>query len=241
MGPDKQITANLFEGYYRYLNQAVGSSEFSIANAIYVQTCYGLNADFKRMAVDQLKSDAEELNFVDVEESARTINEYVEQKTRNKIHDLITPQMLSDDTRLVLVNAIYFKGDWLHPFKKANTYRGQFSTSNGKAPVDFMNQINSFNYGVVSDLDAIAIEMPYANSNVTFVVVLPNTQTGLRAIQQKVVNYGTYEWSRIYNNMQEQRVNVTIPKFKSEFSMILNDVLKNVWTLMHTLNIQNGN
>lgn len=109
IGTDKQITANLFQAYLRYLVQAVGCSTFSIANEIYVQTGYALNQQFEQLAKDYFKSGVAQLNFAQAEPSAKTINKFVEQKTNNKIHDLITAEMLGPATRIVLVNAIYFK------------------------------------------------------------------------------------------------------------------------------------
>lgn len=234
LGNDKQITANLFEGYSRDLKKAAGGSEFSIANEIYVQIGYALNPKFKQLAVEKFKSGVEQLNFTKAEQSAQTMNKFVEEKTKNKIHDLITPQMLGPDTRIVLINAIYFKGGWLHPFNVDDTRQGKFFISKMvTASVDFMHLIETLNYAVLNDLDATALEMPYVNSSVSLVVILPNKQTTLGAIQQQIQNYDSYSWSRITSNLKEQRVNVTMPKFKSESSFNLNEALKNVMYYMH--------
>lgn len=238
LGSNKQTTANLFERYYRDLNKAAGSSEFSIANAIYIQIGYALKSTFKQLAVGQFKSAVDQLNFTEAEQSAQTINKFVEGKTNNKIHDLITPQMLGPDTRIVLVNAIYFKGDWWHPFNEDNTRQGTFFMSKSvTAPATFMNVIESFNYAALNYLDATALEMSYVNSSISFVVILPNQQITLGAVQQKVQNYDGCAWSRITSNMKERRVNVTMPKFKNEFSINLNEALKNVCTYLQFLRI----
>lgn len=154
---NKKLTAAQFKHYYKLLHKAVGGATFELANDIYVQQGYKLNQTFRSTAVNQFKSGIRLLNFADAAESAQIINEKVEKVTNDKIKDLISPDSLGQDTRLVLVNAIYFKGDWLHPFDVENTYRGEFNTANGKpASVEFMNMVNRFNYGNIDDLDATA-------------------------------------------------------------------------------------
>lgn len=116
----------------------------------------------------------------------------------------------------------------------ANTRSGEFFISEtATAPVDYMNIMKTFNYAVLNDLDATAIEMPYGHSNISFVVILPNEPTGLRSVQQKITSYGSYYWSTITSNMQEKLINVKMPKFKSEFSINLNEALKNVCLCLH--------
>lgn len=227
---DKVSTANQFHEYYGLLKKAVGQSTLSIANQIYVQNGYKINANFKDTAVQKFMSGIESLNFAEKDQSAKTINHFVEEKTKEKIKDLIKPDMLSSDTRMVLVNAIYFKGDWEYKFDKERTYQGDFYTSEtDTVQVDYMTIKKKFNYGMLEDLDATALEMKYANSNFSFVIVLPNSRTGLSALESKLLNY---DLAKINEQMFKQEVDVTIPKFKVEFEINLNDVLKKVCDLV---------
>lgn len=227
-GNNKKLTATQFKNYYNFLKKAVGNSTFSLANEIYVKLGYKLNPQYQKLVVDQFMSGIEQLNFADAEESAQIINEFVESKTDGKIQNLIAPEMLGPATRLVLVNAIYFKGEWLHPFDAANTYQGEFNTKNTTAPVDFMTQQNRFNYGNIDDLDATALEMQYANSNLSLVILLPNDPNCLCAISKKLQTYTESNYSRIAQQMYQNEVDVTIPKFINQFSISLNDVLTQV-------------
>lgn len=170
-GNNKKLTATQFKNYYNLLNMAVGSATFSLANEIYVQYGYQLNQQYEKVVVTQFLSGIEQLNFADAEESAQTINEFVADKTDDKIQNLISPEMLGPDTRLVLVNAIYVQGEWLHQFDATNTYQGDFIIKTTTAPVEFMTQQNRFNYGNIEDLDATALELQYANSNLSFVIL----------------------------------------------------------------------
>lgn len=226
LSADKSAAADQFHEYYGLLEKSVGKSTLSIANQIYVQNGYQINKNFQEVAVKKFLSGIEALNFAESVPSAKKINDFVEVKTKEKIKDLIKPDMLNADTRVVLVNAIYFKGDWEYKFNKDRTYEGDFFVSETeKVPVEFMTIKKKFNYGVLDDLDATALEMKYANSNFSFVIVLPNSRTGLPALESKLHNYYL---AKITQQMYSQEVDVTIPKFKVEFEINLNDVLKKV-------------
>lgn len=228
LSADKSAVANNFHEYYGLLEKSVGKSILSIANQIYVMTGYKIHPQFQEVAVKKFMSGIEALNFADAAPSARHINKFVEEKTKDKIKDLIKPSMLGADTRVVLVNAIYFKGNWEHQFNKDRTYEGDFFTSETeKVPVEFMTIKKKFNYVVLDKLDATALEMKYANSSFSFVIVLPNHRTGLAKLESELRNF---DLSKIVADMYEQEVDVTIPKFKVEFEINLNDVLKKVKT-----------
>lgn len=228
LSADKAVVANNFHEYYGLLEKSVGKSILSIANQIYVMTGYKIQPQFQEVAVKKFMSGIESLNFADAAPSARHINKFVEEKTKDKIKDLIKPDMLNGDTRIVLVNAIYFKGNWEHQFNKDRTYEGDFYIGETeKVPVEFMTIKKKFNYAVLDKLDATALEMKYANSNFSFVIVLPNHRTGLAKLESDLRNY---DLGKIVDDMYEQEVDVTIPKFKVEFEINLNDVLKKVTT-----------
>lgn len=227
-GNNKKLTATQFKAYYDLLNKAVGNSTFSLANEIYVQTGYQLNQQYEKVAVNQFMSGIEQLNFADATASAQVINQFVDNKTDGKIQNLISPDMLSAATRLFLVNAIYFKGEWLHQFDVANTYQGNFTTKNSVALVDFMTQTNHFNYGNIADLDATALELQYAYSNLSFVILLPNNPNCMCQLSKKLQTYTASDYAQITQSMHVEEVHVTIPKFTNKFSIGMNDVLAEV-------------
>lgn len=228
LSTDKSSVANQFHAYYGLLEKSVGKSTLSIANHIYVQHGYEINKQFHEVAVKKFLSGIESLNFAESAKSAGAINKFVEEKTKEKIKDLIKPDMLNALTRVVLVNAIYFKGNWEHQFDKDRTFKGNFFVNdNDKVTVDFMATKKRFNYAILDDLDAAALEMKYADSNFSFVIVLPNSRNGLPALEGKLRNY---DLAQITNKMHKQEVEVFIPKFKVEFEIDLGDALKKVRT-----------
>lgn len=114
-----------FVDHFELLNKNKGNSTLSIVNKIYVQRDHQLNKNFEEVEVEKFKSGIESLDFAKSSESAQTINHFVEEKTNGKIK----PDALRSDTRLILVNAIYFKGGWEHPFKEQYTPAKGISTS----------------------------------------------------------------------------------------------------------------
>lgn len=224
---DKNIVANQFYEHFELLQRNIGDSTLSIANKIYVEQGHQLNRTFEEAAVKYFKSGVESLDFGKSAESAQTINQFVEEKTNGKIKELFKSDMITSDTRCILVNAIYFKGRWEIPFETRNTRKRDFYTSEtDKTSVDFMQTNDRFNVALsIDNLDASAVEMQFANSKFSFVIVLPKSRTGLQALEGKMKDY---EVSRIVENMHKRRIYLTIPKFTVEFEIKLNDVLQKV-------------
>lgn len=230
---DKSTIANQFPEYYKQLQNGAGSSIFSIANQVYVQQGYAIKKNFQEVAVQKFLSSIESIDFSKKNEAAARINQLVKEKTYNKITDLIKPDMLGADSRVILINAIYFKGDWERKFNEQFTAKDDFYISETeKVKVDFMYMSNSFNYAFLDDLEASALELKYANSNFSFVIVRPNSRTGLSALETKLNNYNL---TAITEKMEYDEIDIWIPKFKAEYEVKLNDALKNVgyWEIFY--------
>lgn len=224
---DKIAAANQFVEHREALLKNIGESTLSIANRIYIQQGQQLKKDFKEMAVSKFESDVEPLNFAESEKSAQIINTFVEEKTNGKIKTLFKPDQLTSDTRSVLVNAIYFKGTWEKPFTKAFTHKRDFYNSETeKVSVDFMlASHDAFNYKYLEELSASALEMKYANSSMSFVIVLPKDRMGLTTLETNLKNY---DLTKITEKMQLRTFDVHMPKFRVEYEIKLNEVMKNV-------------
>lgn len=223
---NKAIVANQFQKYYKELQKNAGSTVFSVANRIYTQQSYKLNPTFQAVVKQKFGSGIQPLNFANAQASANTINSYVEQQTHGRIQNLISAGSLSAATRAVIVNAIYMKGLWLHKFDKKNTKSGPFSSIEYAT---YMNQLNSFNYTALPALDATALEMLYANSTFSVVIILPNANVAYGDVENKLK---TYDWTKITSQMHVQKVNVTIPKVQMTYQQSMNYILSKVCLLL---------
>lgn len=203
-----------------------GASPVKIANKVYLMTGYEVKPEFKEISTKSFDSETESVNFAESAASAKNINDWVEDKTNNKIKDLIDASMLDSMTRMVLVNAIYFKGSWAKQFNKERTEKADFWTSETeKKQVDMMYVKDHFRYAHVPELDATAIELPYANSSLVMMVILPNAKTGLAKVEAGLANL---DLSEISQKMHKVEVNVYMPKFKVEYDLSLKKPLERV-------------
>lgn len=225
----KFTIATDFAKHFETLNERAGNASLSIANQLYLSDGFQIKKQFHDVAVNQFKSGVESLDFEDSVSAAATINSFVEHKTNNKIKNLIPPNALGPDTRLVLVNAIHFKGDWRRKFRNYRTSSQNFFIDETNTnPVDFMRNNGEYKYAELNNLDAKVLELEYKHSNISFVAILPNKRTGLPALEAALQNY---DLSKITSQMTEEYVDITIPKFKIEYQIDLEHVLQKVCSI----------
>src|SRR5262249_10907502 len=130
----------------------------------------------------------------DAPETARqSINEWVASKTAGKIAELLSPGVLDDETRLILANAIYFKGTWKFRFSNADTREAPFHVSKGRdIQVPTMAQTGALRYADVKI--AQVLELPYAGGDLSMIVVLPKDVEGLPALEANLTADGLESW-----------------------------------------------
>jgi serpin B len=151
-----------------------------------------------------------EVNFADGETARQTINGWAESETDHRIRDLFPPGVLNRTTRLVLASAIYFKGDWVHPFDRDQTRKAAFGSSAAdevKAPL--MKQTETFGYFENEELQVL--QMPYQGKKLALVVLLPRKRDGLPDLEKTLTAEGLTAW---LGGLREQKVDVALPKFK---------------------------
>ena len=154
----------------------------------------------------------ERLDFKnDIENARLTINAWVEEQTRKKITHLLTPGSLSADTRLVLVNAVYFKGLWTEPFDKKLTQNAPFYCADGKtveAPLMTFSETQHMPF--YSEEGLKIIELDYQGDDISMLIVLPDTAAGLGDIEQKLDDATLSRW---VSGLRSSSVQVFLPRF----------------------------
>ncbi len=194
------------------LNAAHAGYQLSVANALWAQQGYSFLDDFLNLLKTAYGAGLNQLNFKSATEAARlSINQWVEQKTQDKIKDLLQPGALRSDTRLVLTNAIYFKGDWETQFDKAQTKDEDFHLSPSQiAKVPLMHREGRFSYYDGGSFQAL--EVPYKSKELSLIVFLPKDPGGLPELEQSLTDSNLRQWLR--QLFPVAKVIVTIPKFK---------------------------
>ena len=196
--------------------------ELKIANAIWAQKGYLFLDEFIRIVRQSYRAELNQADFATAEEAARqAINSWVEQQTNQKIKNLIQPGVLNALTRLVLVNAIYFRGFWESQFKPADTRDLDFWLSaDTTVKVPLMYQKHKFGYWENEWLQML--EMPYKDKSLSLVVLLPKEKTGMSELEQKLTLENMTTWQ---NNLRPRKVIVFFPKFKLESKFSLSQIL----------------
>ncbi|MBX6311942.1 MAG: serpin family protein [Isosphaeraceae bacterium] len=156
-------------------------------------------------------------------EAARNaINTWVEQQTEGRIKDLIGPGDLDAATRLVLTNAIYFKGAWAEPFSKAATRDEPFTRDGGtKADVKMMARTGSYRYRETDDLQVL--ELPYAGGRLAMDVLLPKQVDGLGGVESALQEK---KLSALLGQLGRERVEVHLPRWTMTAQFELSEALK---------------
>ncbi len=195
------------------LNTAHQGYQLSVANALWAQRGYHFLDGFLTLMNNDYGACFNQVDFKGATEAARlTINHWVEQKTANKITDLLQPGSVRPTTRLVLTNAIYFKGSWQSQFDKAQTKEEDFhlsTTQNKKAPL--MHREGGFNYFDGKTFQVL--EIPYQSNELSMVIFLPNDVGGLPALENLLNTSNTMQWLGQLSPVT--KVIVTLPKFKT--------------------------
>jgi len=196
----------------RDLNAPHTGYQLRVANALWAQQEYDILPDFLKSTERDYGAALERVDFRDAPEAARqTINHWVEQKTEDKIKDLIGPGVLRPQTKLVLTNAIYFKGDWETQFDKAQTKPDDFHVSASQTiQAPLMHREGRFNYFAGSTFQAL--EIPYKSGELSMIVLLPNDVAGLPALEQSLTAASLKQWLTQLHS--EPKVVLTLPKFK---------------------------
>jgi len=195
----------------------------NVANALWAQKEYGFTRDFIQTNREYFSAGLKEVDFRRRYRAIRDqINRWVEEKTNDKIQDMIGEGVLDRMTRLVLVNAIYFNGKWEYPFSGKRTQQDVFHTLAGRSQkVPFMNQSLRIPYHETALYKAVAL--PYAGKHISMVILLPK-KAGMMAEVEKNLDAGYY--NTLLDSLNPREVDLSIPRFRIEEKYSLNEPLK---------------
>ncbi|MFA5249198.1 MAG: serpin family protein [Candidatus Paceibacterota bacterium] len=213
-----------FASIYNQLNAKDAPYKLGVANALWVQKDYALLSDYVDVLKNYYGAGANNLDFKTAAEQSRgVINKWVEERTNNKITDLLPQGSVDGSTRVVLTNAIYFKGKWAEPFLKESTKEADFYTSqSNKVRAQMMNLKDSFSYAELSEENAQILEMPYEGGSLSMLVILPKDQD-LGSLENSISLDKVKEWEK---EMGKKEVNVYMPKFSFTKELSLKEMLQ---------------
>jgi len=220
---DENIRQPSFAKIYNQINKVDKKYELHTANALWAQKDYKFLEEYINTIEKYYVGKVTNVDFIKATEDARiTINKWVEEQTNNKIKDLIPAGVLNALTRLVLTNAIYFKGLWIKQFDKKETTEEDFKVSPEKTvKVDMMSIAGEeFNYHENEELQIL--ELLYEGEDLSMLIILPK-ENDLKSLED---SFSLKKISELRNSLHEQQVNVYIPKFKFETKYFMVKTLK---------------
>jgi len=236
MAAGRKATAELEEALTK-----VDQYELRIANALWGEKTYPFLDDYVHTISKHYKTGG--VFPADFRTNAPAerdrINAWVEQRTNNRIKELIPAGQVDPLTRLVLTNAIYFKGQWAKPFKESETRPGPFSLANGsrvRTPIMYARNLEVGRYaafnadgspfttprtvrrgqtrGLYPAAGGFAmLELPYKGEDLSMVLIAPNRPGGLAAIERTLDADRLAAW---IGKLQKRKTHVFLPKFKME-------------------------
>ncbi|MDD5382816.1 MAG: serpin family protein [Candidatus Margulisbacteria bacterium] len=204
------------------LNTPKESYKLTAANALWGQRGYKFLKPFLSILKDRYRSELNQADFMrNPEESRKTINRWVEKQTDKKIKDLLVPASVNKLTRLILINAIYFKAAWHEKFEKEATRDEAFYlSSDEKTIVPMMKQTEEFEYYENAKLQML--QLPYKHYDLAMLIILPKERAGLASLEQ---NLKSEELNRWLKELERKEVIISLPRFKTTSTFSLQDIL----------------
>jgi serpin B len=190
-----------------------------VANRIWINEGVKLMPNFVAQNTKYYGAGIEKIDFGNSIAAAQTINKWVESKTNNLIKDLLTPENLKD-ARMVLVNAIYFYGEWLLAFDEKQSQNMTFTTGKGEAvETKFMimrewsKKTPNKTFKYTEDNDVQVLELPYHDNKSSMVVVLPKQNYSLAKLIEDLDETKIQNWQQKLAELSH-RLNLYLPKWK---------------------------
>ena len=200
----------------------------NVANSLWANQNLAFIDSFLTDNKKSFNAEVANLNFGNQKTAADRINGWVNKQTQGKIDNLVKPDSLSNMTAMVLVNAIYFQGDWTYPFEKDATKDEPFQlVGRKKVNVPMMRREKMEQYGYMKGEDFQAVRLPYGNPKrgecrFSMYVFLPDRQDGLR---NWLNTLNANNWDTWRRQMRPTEGTVTLPKFKMQYEAELNKAL----------------
>ncbi|XP_004483442.2 serpin B9 isoform X1 [Dasypus novemcinctus] len=199
------------------------------ANRLFGEKTYEFLSTFRESCLRFYHAELEELSFTHAaEESRKHINTWVSGKTEGKIRELLPWNSIGPETRMVLVNAIYFKGRWNEEFDKTFTREMPFKINQKEQkPVQMMYQESTFKIAYIKEVCAQVLELPYAGDELSMVLLLPDDDVELSTVEKLLTFEKFIAWTKP-DCMRSTEVEVLLPRFKLEENYDMEQVLQSL-------------
>lgn len=189
--------------------------ELSVANRLFAEETYTFQAPFVKLTTDVYAAPMQSMDFRgDADGSRQQINAWVQQRTKDRIRELLPPGSLDDTTRLVLTNAIYLEADWRTPFEKESTQPATFHAKGRDVQAPTMAMSERLAFAADPTAGVRLLQLPYQGERLAMLLVLPDAVDGLSAVETKLDAGALDRWAAaVEAPAAVQLVDLRLPKF----------------------------
>ncbi|XP_028821069.1 leukocyte elastase inhibitor-like [Denticeps clupeoides] len=218
-----------FNQLFSELNKKGASYALSLANRLYGDQSYQFHEAFLKDTNRHYLAELESVDFQSDPEAARMrINSWVEEQTAEKIKELLPGGTVDSLTKLLLVNAIYFKGNWEEKFTRTSESEFYLNKNDKTSVVMMHHEFDSIPMSYNEEAQCQILELPYVGKDLSMFVMLPfqieDNTTGLQKLEQDLTHERLLALTHP-DKMHKGRVMVSLPRFKMEETYNLKDVL----------------
>ncbi|MFJ5718265.1 serpin family protein [Neobacillus sp. NPDC093127] len=202
------------------LNSNAKKVQLNVANSIWLNEKYHFQTNFAQNNKDYFNANLQKIDIND-SQSPKMINDWVKKSTNDKIEKIVDAP-LDSDLVAILINAIYFKGNWKYEFDKKHTEKRTFYLDDGTTKdVPFMLLNEELAY--MGNEDFQAVSLPYGDGEMSMKVFLPRENSSLEKFKKMLTNENWEKWN---SEFYETKGTVRLPKFQLEYEVLLNEPLK---------------
>uniref|UniRef100_H0WKU7 Serpin domain-containing protein n=1 Tax=Otolemur garnettii TaxID=30611 RepID=H0WKU7_OTOGA len=216
-----------FQSLHADINKSGAPYILKLANRLYGEKTYNFLSEFLDLTQKMYGAELASVDFQNASEDTRkTINQWVKGQTEDKLPQTTFFFFFDSMTKLVLVNAIYFKGNWQNQFLKEATANVPFRLNKKDTKtVKMMYQKKKFPLGYIEGLKTHVLELPYQGKELSMLILLPDNirddSTGLKKIEEQLTWENLHKWTKP-EHLAVTEVKVGLPRFKLEDSYVLN-------------------
>ena len=196
---------------------------------IFIDSFYWIDQKYRDLIETFFRTEIQNnINYGIAGESVKKINSWIKNKTSSKIQKVLNSNSISDNTNMILVDALYFKGKWRIGFDPENTKSREFFVNRQEMVDTKMMSLSSvFAYAKLDNyFDCSVLEIPFSGRRLVMQILLPREKSGLRELEQKISTKNIFQ---TFNKKKEwKKINVLLPKFKMDVDMSLSNHLKHM-------------
>jgi serpin B len=209
-GTDDAVHALISRNIRRLNACSKGGNELTVANTLWYRKAYALAKPFIKALNNHYAGQFHATDFSQPEAAAARMNAWVEQQTNKRIQNLVQPDALNQDTRLVIINTVYFLGAWETPFEAHHTHIGSFQlNAQSHVNISFLQRYGKFRYMQGDGFQAV--DLPYQGGQLSMLILLPDAMDGLPELESSLSEAMLRDCS---DKLKTFTRDVSLPKFK---------------------------